>query len=142
MLKKFRKSLAVIAAVFALAVGPSLAFGAASVSAADAGIGTNLKCGSNISLNAGPGTCDDNVAGGSSGITRIVTNIINIFSVIVGLVSVIMIIYGGFRYVTSGGDSSNVSSAKNTIIYAVIGLVVVALAQFIVQFVLEKVTAA
>jgi len=58
---------------------------------------------------------------------------------VVGIVSVIMIIYGGFKYISSGGDSGNVQSAKNTIIYAVIGLVVVAMAQFIVQFVLNKV---
>ena len=51
-----------------------------------------------------------------------------------------MIIYGGFRYVTSGGDSGHVSSAKNTIIYAIVGLVVVALAQFIVQYVLNQVS--
>jgi hypothetical protein len=55
-------------------------------------------------------------------------------------VAVIMIIVGGLKYITSGGDSNNVSSAKSTIIYAIIGLVVVALAQFIVQFVLNKVT--
>ena len=51
-----------------------------------------------------------------------------------------LIIYGGFKYISSGGDSGKVTEAKNTIIYAVIGLVVVALAQFIVQFVLNKVT--
>ena len=51
-----------------------------------------------------------------------------------------MIIYGGMRYITSGGDSGKITSAKNTIIYALIGLVVVALAQFIVKFVLNKVT--
>lgn len=72
----------------------------------------------------------------------IIKTVINIFSLVVGIVSVIMIIFGGLKYITSGGDSNNVSSAKNTIIYAVIGLVVVALAQFIVQFVLNKVTAA
>jgi hypothetical protein len=49
-----------------------------------------------------------------------------------------MIIYGGFRYVTSGGNDASVSGAKNTIIYALIGLVIVALAQVIVHFVLAK----
>jgi hypothetical protein len=47
-------------------------------------------------------------------------------------------IYGGFKYITSGGDSGNVTAAKNTIMYALIGLVVVALAQLIVRFVLGK----
>jgi hypothetical protein len=51
-----------------------------------------------------------------------------------------MIIYGGFRYITSGGDSNGVTAAKNTILYAIIGLIIVALAQIIVNFVLNKTT--
>jgi len=51
-----------------------------------------------------------------------------------------MIIIGGFKYVTSGGDSTKISSAKSTIFYALIGLVVVALAQVIVRLVLTKAT--
>jgi hypothetical protein len=68
----------------------------------------------------------------------LIRTIINIISIVVGVVAVIMIIFGGLKYITSGGESSNVSSAKNTIIYAIIGLVVVALAQFIVRFVLDR----
>lgn len=71
-------------------------------------------------------------------LSGIIKTVINILSVVVGVVAVIMIIFGGLKYITSGGDSSNVSSAKNTIIYAIVGLVIVALAQFIVRFVLEK----
>ncbi len=65
--------------------------------------------------------------------------VINIFSIVVGVVAVIMIIIGGLKYITSSGDSGNITSAKNTILYAIIGLVIVALAQFIVRFVLTKV---
>lgn len=64
--------------------------------------------------------------------------IVNFLSFIVGVVAVIMIIIAGLKYITSGGDSNNVASAKNTILYAVIGLVIVALAQVIVRFVLQK----
>jgi len=71
---------------------------------------------------------------------HVITVVINLFSVVVSIVSVIMIMVGGFKYVTSGGESSAITSAKNTIMYAVIGLVVVAFAQIIVQFVLGKVT--
>lgn len=67
-----------------------------------------------------------------------VAKVINVLSIIVGVVSVIMIIIGGLKYVTSSGDSGNVTSAKNTILYAIIGLVVVALAQAIVRFVLNQ----
>ena len=64
---------------------------------------------------------------------------INILSLVVGVASVVMIIIGGLKYVTSSGDSSSVTSAKNTILYAIVGLVIVALAQIIVKFVLNKV---
>jgi hypothetical protein len=80
---------------------------------------------------------DDN-NGGTDKVNTLITQIINVFSVIVGAVAVVMIIIGGFRYVTSGGDSGKVGSAKNTILYALIGLVIVALAQVIVKFVLGK----
>jgi hypothetical protein len=73
-------------------------------------------------------------------IDNIIKNVINIFSLIVGVVSVIMIIIGGLKYITSGGESGSVSGAKNTIMFAVIGLIVVALAQVIVKFVLKKVS--
>lgn len=65
---------------------------------------------------------------------------VNIFSVIVGIIAVIMIVVGGLRYITSGGDTGKVSGAKNTIIYAIVGLIIVAVAQFIVRFVLSKAT--
>lgn len=71
-------------------------------------------------------------------VNEIIRLVINIFSLVVGVISVIMIIIGGLKYITSGGESSNVSGAKNTILYAVIGLIVVALAQVIVRFVLQK----
>jgi hypothetical protein len=63
---------------------------------------------------------------------------INAFSLVVGFAAVIMIIVGGFKYVTSQGESANTAGAKNTILYALVGLVVVALAQVIVRFVLTK----
>ena len=75
---------------------------------------------------------------GNTDITDVITLIVNIFSIVVGFLAVIMIIWGGLRYITSGGDSGKITTAKNTIIYALIGLVIVALAQFIVRFVLSK----
>lgn len=81
-----------------------------------------------------------NTGTASTRISEIITTIINIFSIVVGVVAVIMIIVGGLKYITSGGDSGNITSAKNTILYAIVGLIVVALAQIIVRFVLEKAT--
>jgi hypothetical protein len=51
-----------------------------------------------------------------------------------------MIIVGGLRYITSGGNDTSITSAKNTILYAIIGLIIVALAQVLVRFTLSKVT--
>jgi len=73
----------------------------------------------------------------STGIKNIAIQAVNIISIIVGVVAIIMIIYGGFKYITSGGESNNVSAAKNTLIYAIIGLIIVALAQVIVHWVLD-----
>jgi hypothetical protein len=66
--------------------------------------------------------------------------VVNLLSSVIGVAAVIMIILGGFKYITSGGDSSSVSSAKNTILYAIVGLLVVAFAQLIVQFVIGEST--
>lgn len=78
--------------------------------------------------------------GGDAGdkIDNTIATVINLLSVAIGVTAVIMIIIGGFKYVTSGGDSSSISSAKQTILYAIIGLVIVALAQIIVVFVLTR----
>ena len=73
-------------------------------------------------------------------INNLIHTIINLLSLVVGVVAVIMIIVGGLRYITSGGSDTGVTSAKNTILYAVIGLIIVALAQLLVRFVLNKVT--
>lgn len=70
---------------------------------------------------------------------KLIQNIVNIISVIVGVAAVIMIIINGLRFITSSGDANGVSAAKNGIIYAIVGLVIVALAQVIVRFVLTKV---
>ena len=83
------------------------------------------------------GTCDPD--GAETGITNVVSTIIDVLSVIVGAVSVIMIIIGGFRYVTSAGDSNATTAARNTIIYALVGLVIVIFAQVIVSFVIGQV---
>jgi hypothetical protein len=72
-------------------------------------------------------------------LNRIINNIIKIFSVIIGIVAVVMIMVAGFKYITANGDSGSLTSAKHTLIYAIVGLVVVAMAQFLVRFVLQQV---
>ena len=61
--------------------------------------------------------------------------ITNVLLFIIGAISVIMIIIGGLRYVLSGGDSANITAAKNTILYAIVGIIVAILAYAAVNFV-------
>jgi len=77
---------------------------------------------------------------GASSLNGVVSSILNLLSVLVGVAAVIMIIVSGFRYITSGGDATKVGAAKSALIYAIVGLVIVALAQVIVHFVFAKVT--
>lgn len=72
----------------------------------------------------------------------VVSTVVNILSIVVGILAVIFIIIGGIKYITSSGEANNITSAKNTIMYAIVGLVIVALAQVIVRFVLHRVVTA
>jgi hypothetical protein len=93
---------------------------------------------SGASLDLSGGSTSSCGTSATSTVGGILKTVIDIFSIVVGAVSVIMIVIGGFRYIISGGESSNVSGAKNTIIFAIVGLVIVVLAQILVQFVLAK----
>lgn len=73
------------------------------------------------------------------GVNGVFTRITNTVLYAVGIISVIMLIYGGLRYVISGGDSKKVTDAKNTIMYAIIGLIISILAYAIVNFVINAV---
>lgn len=73
---------------------------------------------------------------GSDSIFQTITNL---FLFIVGAISVVMIVIGGFRYTISAGDQAAVTAAKNTILYSVVGLVVAVMAYAIVDFVLGAV---
>ena len=105
------------------------------------GFDEGLQCGAELSFSR-----EECTAGGSGSeeaskqVDNIIQTAINIISIVVAVIAVIMIIIGGFKYITSNGDSGAVSGAKNTILYAVVGLVVVALAQVIVRFVVGKLT--
>lgn len=83
--------------------------------------------------------CGSGGSGSASRISSVIRLIVNVLTAIVGIAAVIMIILGGFKYITSNGDASKITSAKNTIIYAIVGLVIVAVAQVIVRFVIGKV---
>ena len=69
----------------------------------------------------------------------VIKNVTNTMFFIIGAVSVIMLIYGGIRYTTSGGNANSVTAAKNTIMYSIVGLVIAILAFAVVQFVVNQV---
>lgn len=71
-------------------------------------------------------------------VTDLISTVLNLLSMVVGVISVIMVVVGGIKYVLSGGDSNQTASAKNTIIFALVGLVIAAMSQVIVIFVLDK----
>lgn len=80
-------------------------------------------------------------AKGNSTPTDLFTNdgvfrtVVNVLLFIIGAIAVIMLIIGGIRYVVSGGDQSAVTGAKNTILYAIVGIVIALLAYAAVNFV-------
>ena len=71
-------------------------------------------------------------------VNDLVKTLVNTLLFILGAIAVIMIIVGGIRYTTSNGDASGIKSAKDTILYSVIGIVVALLAYAIVNFVLTR----
>jgi len=104
------------------------------------GIGTGIDSATGPSAS---GKACSTISGDSAGsLSAVAKKVVNVFSIIVGIVAVIFVIYGGFRYITSGGDSGSVGNAKNTLIYALVGLVIVALAQLIVHYVLSTASGA
>jgi hypothetical protein cdiviTM7_00647 len=134
-MKNFVKT-ALLAAVTVFAVGATTF--ATPAHAADCKVTGGLKAADSCAKgvqeeNGGPTSLFD-------GDSPIFTTAINIMLFIIGILSVIMLIYGGIRYVLSSGDSGAVTNAKNTIMYAIIGLVIAILAYAIVNFVIGSIT--
>ena len=128
-----KKKVAFFAGILTL---PLFAFGAIALDSQPAlaqGISEGARGGVNAS---NTGNVPENIDGNDG----LVTKVVNILLWAIGLISVIMIIIGGIRYATSNGDSNAVTAAKNTIMYAVIGLVIAIFAYAIVNFVLVQIT--
>ena len=139
MLQRLKKMMYVGSATAAMMFsGLFMPVALANVSAAT--IKDNLCAGSNSASGGSGDSCGTAGTDGNteSALGKVASNITRIFTIIVGAISVIMIIYGGFRYITSGGASDKVGSAKNTLIYAIIGLIIVALANVIVSVVINQ----
>lgn len=86
-------------------------------------------------------TCEDRTTSNENpllGEGGIITRAIEILTTVIGAVSVIVIIIGGFRYIVSSGDANAAKAARDTVLYAVIGLAVAVIARTAVVFVLKK----
>lgn len=110
------------------------------------GIALGLALSTTLSVQRAFGACFDDVssgaecAKGSSTTTDLmgsIGEITNTLIIAIGIISVIMIVIGGLRYVLSGGDQKGTTAAKDTILYAVIGMVVALLAYSIANFVIN-----
>ena len=71
---------------------------------------------------------------GDGGVFKQITNTL---IYIVGVIAVVMLVFGGIKYVVSGGDAKKVTDAKNTVLYAIIGLVIAFVSYAIVTFVIS-----
>lgn len=117
--------------VFMLAAVAAVSIGFFTTPAAFAACGSAKECVSSGVDSAGG-------SGAPTDVNGLIKTIVNLLLFVLGAISVIMIIIGGFKYTTSQGDSSSLSSAKNTILYAVVGLVVAIMAYSIVNFVIGQ----
>ena len=135
------KKILSFSAVFAFVLSLGLLVPAKSNAASLNNVNGQVCNGINTVLTGTTGTttgCDEAANANDTKIASTVKTLINLFSMIVGAVSVVMIILGGFKFITSGGNADKNKEAKNTILYALVGLVIVVLAQTIVKFVFSK----
>lgn len=134
-MKKMVLALAIAAGLLAPAAALAAAPTPAYASAFNSTNAKNQAC-SGISGSEKSGNC---AAPGRS-ITSIIRTVLNLLSALIGVVAVVMIMLSGFKFITAAGDAGKVASARSTMIYAIVGLVIVAFAQFITQFVMRQVT--
>lgn len=137
MINKFKLFLFTIASALTLLVPAVVSPIAAHAIVTTNNINTDLCTGANLTFTQ-QSNC--NGTGAETTVNKLIKLIINIFSIVVGIIAVIMIIIGGVKYILSGGASEQVSGAKNTILFAIVGLIVVALAQILVRYVLSRVS--
>lgn len=87
-----------------------------------------------------PQVCKDNKANSTENpITGVLKVAIDVLSLIAGVMAVVMIVLSGLRFVVGAGDSASIAGARRNLIFAIIGLVIVFIAQFIIPFILSRV---
>lgn len=126
----------------ALAFGLIMPLATNTVSAADLFNGAKGEACAGVQLRNDPPAGDDLkkcTSDDETTLTNTLTTILNLLTMVVGIMTVIMLIISGIRFITAHGDANSISSARNTLIYAIVGLVIVAFAQVIVKLVLARI---
>ncbi len=140
MLRRLKQLLPAIALALFMYVpaqalaAPSFISPKVSFSLAASSCGSAKDCACQGLSQLGGSTCSSNA---SSSVNGLISTAVNILSMVVGALAVVMVIVSGFKYMTSSGDSNRVNSAKNTLIYALVGLAIAILAKVIVVYVLN-----
>ena len=132
VIKKIALSVSVCSVIVASVIAPSAGALSTSRPLQTLGVGVSAQDQVKKGIDNAGGTVNN------FNIGTAITNIVNIMLYALGAIAVIMIVIGGIRYTTSNGDSNGIQSAKNTILYAVAGLVVAILAYAIVNFVVSN----
>jgi len=135
MKKSILKKVSVLTSAFALAVATLLVPMVAPASAQVTCDSDNPSAANGVNCAKGADT-PTTLFGADS----IFTTVVNVLLFVIGAVCVIMLIWGGIRYTTSAGNASSVTAAKNTIMYAIIGLIIAFLAYAIVNWVLTSIS--
>ncbi len=125
-MQRIKFALLALLSVFAFGAMPAMVGAQSSKTAVCEGLGI-----------ASGKSCDDPKA--DKTVEDTIKLAIRIFELIIGVIALFTIITAGLNYINSGGDGSKTATAKNRIMYAAIGLIVVALAETIVQFTLNRV---
>ena len=115
--------------LFSVALSPASAWAAAS---------DEVKKG--VTTAGGKQVCKNDKGDEVNCVNEAIRNVVNLLSIIVGVAAVIVVIIAGLMFITATGDSGKVARARSTLLYAVIGLIVAAMAQVIVRFLLERVS--
>jgi uncharacterized membrane protein len=123
------KSVAVWMIVFAAVIGLMSVLSTTAVFA---------QCDDPTSIEAGVNCAGDAFGEDKSDLNTVVQTVINTMLFVIGILSVIMLIVGGIRYVVSGGNQSSVEAARNTILYAIVGLVIAFVSWGVVNFVVQS----
>jgi hypothetical protein len=105
-------------------------------------LGPSAQCGTNPDTNSSAICTDDKTESAKSAndnpIADKLRNIANLIAIVAGAAAILVILIAGLQYATSDGDTNKINSAKTTVIYALVGIVVIALAAAIIDFMVSR----